>query len=282
MKNKEEYYKVALFGVPRSGTSWIGEILNSSPNTAYRYQPLFSFAHKDYLTNASPKAQINDFFFKLLSCDDDFTNQKKRRKSGDFPMFEKNDTTHIIFKEVRYINILMNMMRKAENVILVAVIRNPLSVINSWLRAPREFREDLGWSEKEEWRYALKKNLNRPEEYNGFEKWKEATQLFLQLKKIFPKRVYILRYSHLLRNTVQESQNLFKFIKLNFTEQTKTFINNSTSEEREDAYSVYRKNQSDDKWRKELDPTIAEEILTDLRASDLEIFAHENLSDSRK
>ena len=34
---------VAIFGVPRSGTSWLGQIFNSSPMVAYRFQPLFSY-----------------------------------------------------------------------------------------------------------------------------------------------------------------------------------------------------------------------------------------------
>ena len=159
--------KVAIHGVPRSGTSWIGEILNSSPHTAYRFQPLFSYTLRDFLTNASTREDIDLFFQELLHIDDAFINQTVKRQSGDFPQFNKGEITHVVYKEVRYINILFNMMRRAEDVHLCAVIRNPLSVINSWLMAPREFRADLGWSELEEWRYALKKNLNRPEEFNG-------------------------------------------------------------------------------------------------------------------
>jgi len=270
--NKGRFHKIAVHGVPRSGTTWIGEIINSSPNTAYRYQPLFSYAHKDFLTSASSKTEINDFFTRLLNCEDDFTNQKAKRESGDFPKFKKEDVTHVAYKEVRYINILFNIMRKTDDVVLVAVIRNPLSVINSWLRAPREFRRDLGWSEKEEWRYALKKNLNQPEEFHGYEKWKVATNIFLQLKNMFPDRVYIQQYRDLLEKPVKESQNLFDFLKLEFNEQTRSFLNSSTSSEREDAYAVFRKNQTDDKWETELDVAITEEILTDLKGTNLEIF----------
>jgi hypothetical protein len=164
-------------------------------------------------------------------------------------------------------------MRKTDDLTLIAVIRNPLSVISSWLRAPREFRRDLGWSEREEWRYALKKNLNRPEEFHGYEKWKEGANIFLQLKKMFPNRVHVQKYCNLLKQPVKESQDIFDFLKLEFTRQTRTFLTDSTTLEREDAYSVFRKNQTDDKWRFELEPIIAEEILSDLKGTDLEIFA---------
>lgn len=270
--SKDCLQKIAIHGVPRSGTTWVGEIINSSPNTAYRYQPLFSYAHKDFLTAASTKTEINDFFTRLLSCEDDFTNQTSKRESGDFPAFKKEHVTHVAYKEVRYINLLFNMMRKTDDVTLVAVIRNPLSVTNSWIRAPREFRRDLGWSEREEWRYALKKNLNRPEEYHGYEKWKEAANVFLQLKKIFSHRVYIQEYCDLLIQPISESEKLFEFLKLEFTEQTRVFLSDSTTTEREDAYAVFRKNQSDNKWKDQLDPAIVEEILDDLKGTNLEIF----------
>ena len=224
MTNQHLYQKVSIHGVPRSGTSWVGEILNSSPNTTYRYQPLFSYAHKDYLNNGSSKEDIEQFFNRLRICDDDFTNQKVRRNSSDFPKFRKEQVTHVIYKEVRYNNILFNLIRKTEDLVLLAVIRNPLSVINSWLNAPRGFRHDLGWSELEEWRYALKKNLNRPEEFNGYEKWKEATSIFLQLKKVYSNRVYIIKYSDLLKQPHHEAKKIFNFLGLEFSEQTNKFL----------------------------------------------------------
>jgi hypothetical protein len=272
MANGQNFKKVAIHGVPRSGTSWVGEILNSSPHTAYRYQPLFSYSHKDYLNNASASDDIDQFFKRLYHCDDNFTNQKEMRKSGNFPNFRKAQITHVIYKEVRYINILFNMMRKTEDVVLCAVIRNPLSVINSWLNAPREFRRDLGWSEIDEWRYALKKNLNRPEEFHGYEKWKEAANIFIELLKVFPNRVYIIEYSTLLMNPIEESKRIFNFLNLKITNQTKRFISDSTNCVNQDEYAVFRKDQSDDKWKIDLDTEIAKEIHEDLKGTYLERF----------
>lgn len=274
--HSKQYVKVAVHGVPRSGTSWIGEILNSSPNTIYRYQPLFSYAHKDYLSNASTQEDIDSFFEKLLHCDDEFTNQVAKRESGDFPIFKKKQITHIVYKEVRYINILFNLMRRAEDVFLCGVMRNPLSVINSWLLAPREFRRDLGWSESEEWRYALKKNLNKPEEFHGYEKWKEAANTFINLKKQYPNRVYIQKYSDMLKNPLEESKKLFNFCKIEFTNTTVNFLRNSTSCDNTDAYAVFRSRQSDYKWKAELLPEISEQILADLKGTHLEEYVEQS------
>jgi hypothetical protein len=264
--------KVAVHGVPRSGTSWIGEILNSSPHTIYRFQPLFSYALKDFLTNASTKHDIELFFQKLFHIQDRFIDQTDKRTSGDFPRFEKRESTHIVYKEVRYINILCNMMRRTDDLYLCAVIRNPLSVINSWLRAPREFRGDLGWEELEEWRYAIKKNLNKPEEFNGYEKWKEAALVFRNLKTQYPNRVFIAKYDHFLANPIEETKKLFKAIALPLKDSTTEFILRSSSTMNSDPYSVFRSNQRDTKWKKELNPVIAQQILLDIEGTELQEY----------
>ena len=41
--------RIAIHSVPRSGSSWLGQILNSSLKVCFRFQPLFSYAFKDYL-----------------------------------------------------------------------------------------------------------------------------------------------------------------------------------------------------------------------------------------
>ncbi|NJL77038.1 MAG: hypothetical protein HC892_20515 [Saprospiraceae bacterium] len=81
-------------------------------------------------------------------------------------------------------------MNQDKGVKIVGLIRNPLSVINSWLKAPKEFKRELGWNELEEWRYAPSKNLDRKEEFNGFEKWKEVALLFIQLQQVYPEKIY--------------------------------------------------------------------------------------------
>lgn len=264
--------KIAIHGVPRSGTSWLGEIFNSSPVVSYAYQPLFSYAYKDFLSGTSTRQEIDEFFFELLHSEDEFVQQKIKRISGDMPNFIKGVATHIAYKEVRYANLLPSLLSESPDLMFCGIVRNPLSVINSWLSAPREFREDLGWVVEEEWRYAPKKNMDRPEEFNGYEKWKEAVQLFLRLKAEYIDRVFIVNYSDLLRDPLKQTRAFFDFFGLEFTSQTKNFLQESLTTDSSDAYSVYRHNQTDRKWESELDPCISQEIIADLKGTPLERY----------
>jgi hypothetical protein len=145
-------------------------------------------------------------------------------------------------------------------------------VSNSWLRAPREFRADLGWSELEEWRYALRKNLNKPEEYHGYEKWRESTLLFHQLKEQYPRRVHLLKYAKFLSDPIGETTNLYDSVGLPITDSTYQFIDLSERRSSTDPYSVFRHHQTDDKWKRELNPTIAKEIISDVEGTDLQQY----------
>lgn len=261
--------KIAIHGVPRSGTTWLGEILNSNEQVIYKYQPLFSYAFKSYLDEQSDAKRIAQFFAAIAQTPDTFMDQTEQRARGDLPVFLKSTPTHIVYKEVRYHHILANLLQQDPEVKLIALIRNPLAVMASWLAAPREFRRDLGWVVDEEWRNAPSKNENKPEGFYGFEKWKEAAYLFQALAKQYPQRVTVLSYNALLTRPEEETQRLCDFVGLPFTAQMRQFLQSSRAETKDDTYSVFRVRQQDDGWKTKLDNNIANAIRADLAGSAL-------------
>ena len=256
--------RIAIHSVPRSGSTWLGSIIDSNPKVKFRMQPLFSYAFKDYLNEYSTKERIGNFFKEIANSKDSFICQEEEKKRGLIPKFEKSENfTHICYKEVRYHHILENLLHRGSQIKIICLVRNPFSVIHSWSKAPKEFRNDLGWSLEEQWQNAPLKNQNKPEEFNGYEKWKEAAFLFLNLKKEFPKRVCIVQYEKLLQEPISEVERIFLFSGLNFHQQTVDFIRSSTSTNHEDAYSVFKKKEQDDAWKTQLPQYIIREIKDD-------------------
>ena len=265
--------KIAIHSVPRSGSSWVGQIFNSSPDVNFKFQPLFSYAFKNYLDIDSSKEKINEFFEKIAKSNDPFLLQQDKIDKSIYPVFKKNERyTHIAYKEVRYHHILKNLLMVDPDIVVVGIVRNPYAVINSFLNAPREFRKDLGWNELEEWRYAQKKNLDRVEEFNGYEKWKELTFLFQKLKREYPDRFYLVKYDELLTNTIKEVKNIFNFCDIKLKDQTISFLQQSTKQNQEDVYSVYKNKKVDNDWEKSLNLQIVNEITIDLKKSGLEEY----------
>jgi len=266
--------RIAIHSVPRSGSTWVGEIFNSNEKINYKYQPLFSYAFKGALTESTSLERIHNFFQKISNSDDEFINQSIERKLGRVPIFKKDHLYEVVaYKEVRYHHVLRNLLEKDSEIKVIGLVRSPLSVVNSWLKAPKEFRKDLGWKELDEWYFAPKKNQNKIEEYNGFEKWKEVANLFEELQQEYSNRFYLLKYDDLLNNTEIEVKKMFSFCGIEFTKQTSLFLSNSSkTDASNDAYSIYRINQADDKWKKNLDPRMVFKIQNELVNTKLEKY----------
>lgn len=263
--------RVAIHSVPRSGSSWLGEIFNSAREVKYCYQPLFSYALKDYLHQDMEKDTVDSFFEACLDTNDSFICQFEARKSGKLPFFEKTaEVTHVIYKEVRYHNILSKLIDTDPAVKVILLVRSPLSVVSSWLQAPREFRSE--WDMQQEWRHAALKNAGKPEEFNGFKKWIEATRIFFDLKQKAPDRVLIVEYRDLLLHTETIVKSLFNFVELKYEDVTSRFISEASSTEDHDHYSVFRLAQADEKWKEVLHPNVVDEIRDETRKAGFERF----------
>ncbi|MFL1012243.1 sulfotransferase domain-containing protein [Flavisericum labens] len=268
-------FKIAIHGVPRSGTTWLGAIFDSSEHVIYKNQPLFSYAFKSFLNASSSKDDINVFFEKIALSNDEFITQKNEKEKGLIPIFEKDDITHVVYKEARYHHILKNMLESDDEVKVVGIVRNPKSIIYSWVNAPKEFKKEE-WDILKEWEKATKKNKGAIEEFYGFEKWKEVALNFLKLQKKYPNRFYLLDYGVLLRDTEEEVNKMFSFCNLDLGFQTLDFIRKGQKKDLSThAYSVFRLNQKDDKWKGNLPNEIIKKIENDLAGTDLEKFLDE-------
>lgn len=266
--------RIAIHSVPRSASSWLGQILNSSPLLLYRYQPLFSYEFKDYLNENSTLEEIEKFFKAISESENPFLLQTEQVKQGKYPDFKKNKKLckFAAYKEVRYHHILKNLLNKDPEIKVIGLIRNPLAVINSWLKAPKEFRPEQGWKELEEWRYAPKKNQGKPEEFNGYEKWKEVARLFREFNQNYPNQFYLIKYHSLIADTLKEVEKIFDFCQIPLEQPTIDFIQASCQNYQTDPYSVFRYRPIDDSWKKELNSIIVQAILDDLKDTELETY----------
>lgn len=262
--------KIGIFGPPRSGTSWLAHIFNSHPEVALRFQPLFSYSHKGALSPTSSAEEIDAFFDAILHTNDQFALMQAESQNA-YPVFLKaNQATHIIFKETRYLNVVRNILETSLDVQIFGIIRNPLATLASWMRAPKEFSPT--WDIRAEWREALSKNQGRPEEFFGFDKWKEAAYDFLDFKKHYPDRFQLICYDKLNSEPEAVISDAFRFSGLSIPLQTDVFIRNSRSRQDEDPYSVYRVKVDDNQWKDILPSYIEKAVLEELKGTPLSIF----------
>jgi len=259
-----------LAGVARSGTSWLGQIFDSSPDVHYSFQPLFSYEFKNRVNEDSSAAEFYNLLHNIFNTRTSFLTQADKRESGEYPVFTKTDPPiHLVMKENRYQYLIEPMMRKCPEMKLVGIIRNPNAVINSWIKNSKEFPP--GSEPLKEWRFGDCKNQGH-EDFFGFYKWKEVANLYLDLREKWPDRVYVLRYEDMVESPEKIVTGLFTFCSVDYGIQTKNFLRRSSSVQNDSPYAVFKDKAVASQWMNELDPYITAEISSDLRGTRLEQF----------
>lgn len=262
--------KIAIFGVPRSGTTWLSQIFNSHKGVALRFQPLFSYGHKGSLQPSASREDIDIFFSDIYHSNDDFALMQAKTFDA-FPKFYKSANEAIAFKETKYINLAETLLENSDTKV-IAIVRNPLSVLSSWINAPKEYSSD--WILEDEWRFAPSKNSGN-EDYYGFERWKEATELFHDLEKRFPEKFLIVEYQDLNSNTYSTTEKMFSFCELTIGEQTNEFISESKSRHDSDPYSVFKRKLCDDSYKEALPIELINTVKKELSGTPLEKYIYE-------
>lgn len=223
--------QVAVFGCPRSGTSWLGQLFNASEAVAYRYQPLFSYEFKDWFgVHGVDETTLAAFGQALLGAQSDFVLQDLRPPKRPLP-------THLVWKEVRYHQLMPALAPLAGLQRLIYIHRPALGVINSWYQAPKEFC--AGQDIHAEYLHAPSKNTD-PCEYNGLAKWKESMALALALNDRHPGKLLLVSYERLRRDPLAQLTRLYDAIGLEMSAQVRAFVASSTTQHDADAYSVFR------------------------------------------
>jgi len=259
-----------IAGVARSGTSWLGQIFDSSPQVCYRFQPFFSYEFKNRVNEDSSEDEFIQLLMDMYNTKSPFLTQDDLRKSGAYPSFMKNEVTpYLVLKENRYQYIIEPLMRKCPEIRLVGIVRNPNAVLNSWMKNIKEFPE--GSDPMKEWRFGDCKNRGHGD-FFGYYKWKEVANLYLDLYDKWPNRVYLLRYEDLVISNKDRIQDLFQFCSIEYHNQTDDFIDKSSSKHDDSPYSVYKDKRVLDQWKNELPNYILKEITADISGTRLEQF----------
>ncbi len=262
-----------IHGAPRSGTSWLGQMFNSHPAIKYCYQPFFSHAFRGRADISSGTAALRALFSEMLVSNDAFVNQSgAARLSRRLPLFSKEPPVHLVYKEVRFHDLLPSFLEALPEFKGIGVVRDPRFALASWFKAPREF--DPAWSRMAEWRDASRKNRGLHENWYGFTRWRALASLFLEMQEVHPHRFKLIRYEWLVADPGAVMRELLAFCNLGMHGQTLEFIRESCSVGDDDPYGVYRSGHAGTLHasRHGLEPEIAEAIERELAGTPLERF----------
>lgn len=268
---------IYLAAVARSGSSWVGQILAAHPQICFRFQPLFAHELKGQVSEDSSTEEFSQFFRKLSMPVEGFMRQDDKITSGEYPEnIESGNETILALKENRYQSVIGPMLRKMPSLRVIGLIRHPCAVLNSWRKNAKEFPPQSDF--QKEWRHGMCKNSG-PEDYFGYYKWKEVSNLYLDLSDQFPDRVCIMHYDRLVEDPASCCEAILNFCGLEYAPEVAAFVEKSNSYNNSSYYAVYKHPSVAIKWRKEMPKNIIEEVYADLFGTRLEQFLYESIVD---
>jgi len=175
----------AITGMARSGTSWIGQIVDSSPEVRYRMSPLFSYEFKNRIREGATRTDWEEVLRGAYVSENEFMNQTTRRNAGEYPTFatKQPNPSVLVIKYNRFQNLTEEMIELLPEMKVLAVVRHPCGAMHSWLTAPKEFPPDA--EPLEHWRSGAAKKSDYGD-FFGFDDWCWVTRLHLRLARERP------------------------------------------------------------------------------------------------
>lgn len=267
-----DHFQVAwLSGMPRSGTTWLSQILASSPDVRLKSCPLFSYEFKNKLDEDSTSEEWHQLFRDVYATNSEFLDQEHLRKKGLIPEFadKKDHPARLVIKSNRFHNLTPNILQNHDDIRFIYLVRHPCAAIYSWLTDPNEFPQSA--DPLAHWRTGECRKTG-PGEFWGFDDWVKVTRQALKLSRAYPERLRIFRYEDLVTNTDEIANKVFNFLGLSMTSSTKHFIDISQSRHDEHKHSVYKKPVLINRWQESLDQEIVSACLREIEGTELEQF----------
>lgn len=172
----------------------MGAILGSHPQVRYRFQPLHSYTFTPSLDATAPRKEVHTFLAALWETADSYvTSESLSGETVSTCSSIKNPAeSYLLFKEVRHLPTLQNASEQDPLLKLLAIVRDPLDVLESWINAPREWKEK--WSIGSEWLNASSKNSEYSGNHYGVAEWANTTKALVQFEETYPSKCKIFRY----------------------------------------------------------------------------------------
>lgn len=206
---------IFTIGAPRSGTTLLGEILNSHPNIliSNEVRVLNQIFEKKYNFNKAIKiSNINAYNEYLKIKKKNITIQNKW-KDLDFNKFflkknitisgdKKSGGNSILYKKFEFK--FEKFVKDNKNIYFLVIIRNPYDAAKSYLKSHRHETKNI--------RDAIKQIIER----NSYA---------FKLKKKFSNRVKIIYYENFLSNPQKSMISICRFLKIKTSQKWLNFLN---------------------------------------------------------
>ncbi|MDY6782796.1 MAG: sulfotransferase [Cyanobacteriota bacterium] len=266
---------IYLVGLPRSGTTWVGAVLNTSPGVKYFFEP-FNFR---FIPEAKPH------FRKYLrgdEQDEEFARYCRDAFAGRIENQHLTNHLNWLYKKwnwfpgrvaIKDVNslLMLEWIDSHMTQTIVIIMRHPCAVASSWLRlwgGPQKGLEtflDILLKQPQLMQDYLSPFEEVIKTASGFWQkigafWGAMYYVALEQQKKHPNWL-VVQHEEFCQNPTQAYGKLFKQLDLPWSARTHNFLEISTGKKSKNPFVTQRiSSQESDKWKQELEPWQIEEV----------------------
>lgn len=284
---------IFIFSSPRSGSTWLMEIINSQNNFKYVNEPLHTNRHKGYLTNIRPtwseiyssttrKDQFLSFFRKINN-NKLFVGQQKFKHiyKGEFDY----NTNRKVFKILRAKD-LINVFENEFEITVVYLLRHPISVALSLVKEEMENRSNY-YLNNDKYMHNFFTQDQIDFSYNILKNGSKFEERILQwclenvppLKFLDSKKWLIVSYEDLVVNEKETIEKLYDQLNLNdldsMFKQIKKPSRTTADKKSEELINKRNKESLIKKWEKEITVMERKKAFKILNKFEIDVYIEE-------
>lgn len=291
--NECEDNDIFIFSSPRSGSTWLMEIINSQNNFKYVNEPLHTNRHKGYLTNIKPtwseiyssNTRKDQFlsFFRKINNNKLFVGQQKLKHiyKGEFDY----NTNRKVFKILRAKD-LINVFENEFEITVVYLLRHPISVALSLVKEEMENRSNY-YLNNDKYMHNFFTQDQIDFSYNILENGSKFEERILQwclenvppLKFLDSKKWLIVSYEDLVVNERETIEKLYDQLNLNdldsMFKQIKKPSRTTANKKSEELINKRNKESLIKKWEKEITVMERKKAFQILNKFEIDIYIEE-------
>lgn len=252
--------QIAIVTYWRSGSTFLGDILNQSPATYYHFEPLHALSISEVMNSTAQETRALNLISNLLQCNYTHLDKKYlqwvRKSENQFLMWHNTRLWNTCRMRVRlcsdasfltsicreYPTQLVKLVRLRISASRRLLVDNPALKMVYLVRDPRGMyssRKGLDWCNSS-------RSCGDPSEVCN--QLRQDILTAQQLRQEFPERFIALRYEDISVHPEQRTQELFKFLGLEVNRQVSTYLRSHTTlrahENANNPYSTKRNSKS--------------------------------------
>jgi hypothetical protein len=202
------------------------------------YQPQHAYTFPHQLLIPGHQGEVRAFLRLMKESKDPFINMRIGPALAEYEFAPKIKLSYLGFKETHFVESLPHILEADKDVKFIFIVRDPVEVVESWWNHPGEFDPAEDFSEI--WRSGGSRSREEGNHF-GFDSWLKVVKLQVGLWRKFPARIAVTQYSALSSHPLEETAKLFEHLKLDMSQETRKYLDWSSSRAQKGPYSVGKK-----------------------------------------